>query len=103
MAQNQQSRFGISDPIIVDGASTYGMLTKYPFLTPANLTQEQVTKLTITPDLAGRPDLIAQKLYNSPVLDWVVVLYNKPLNPVGWPANGAVINAPLASVVLPAL
>lgn len=102
-ARNPQSRFGKSNPIMVDGFATFGMLTKYPFLNPANLTQEQVTKLTITPDLAGRPDQIAQKLYNSPVLDWVIVLYNKPLNPVGWPANGAVISAPVASVVLPAL
>lgn len=96
-----QSRFGLSQPIIVDGVSTFGLLTKYPFLNPKNLTQQQVTKLTITPDLAGRPDLIAQKLYNSPVLDWVIVLFNKPLNPVGWPVNGAVISAPVVSVVLP--
>lgn len=96
-----QSRFGLSTPIIFNGVETYGLATQFPFLDPNNLKPTDITSLAITPDLAGKPWAIAQKLYNSPVLDWVIVLFNKPLNPVGWPAIGTVIKAPSVSVVLP--
>lgn len=96
-----QSRFGLSTPIIFDGVETFGLVTPYSFLNPDNLKPTDITSLAITPDLAGKPWAIAQKLYNSPVLDWVIVLFNKPLNPVGWPAIGTVIKAPSVSVVLP--
>lgn len=103
LAPDPQSRFRISTPVTTpEGAETFGLLTKYSFLDPKNLTQQQVIKLTITPNLVGRPDLIANQVYNSPVLDWVVVLFNKPLNPVGWPANGTVITLPVARIVLAA-
>lgn len=96
-----QSRFGLSTPIIFDGVETFGLMTKFPFLDPNNLKPTDIITMAITPDLAGKPWAIAQKLYNSPVLDWVIVLFNKPLNPVGWPAIGTVISAPTISVVLP--
>ena len=96
-----QSRFNLSTPIIFNGVETFGLLTQFPFLDPNNLQPADIVTLTITPDLAGKPWAIANQLYNSPVLDWVIVLFNKPLNPVGWPKNGTVIKAPSNSVVLP--
>lgn len=96
-----QSRFNLSTPIIFNGVETFGLLTQFPFLDPNNLQPSDIVTLTITPDLAGKPWAIANQLYNSPVLDWVIVLFNKPLNPVGWPTNGTVIKAPSNTVVLP--
>lgn len=96
-----QSRFNLSTPIIFDGVETFGLLTQFPFLDPNNLQPSDIVTLTITADLAGKPWAIANQLYNSPVLDWVIVLFNKPLNPVGWPKIGTVIKAPSNSVVLP--
>jgi hypothetical protein len=96
-----QSRFNLSTPIMFNGVETFGLLTQFPFLDPNNLEPSQIQNITITPDLAGKPWAIANKLYNSPVLDWVIVLFNKPLNPVGWPKNGTVIKAPVVTVVLP--
>lgn len=96
-----QSRFALSTPIVFNGVETFGLTTSFPFLDPNNLKPSDIVTLTITSDLAGKPWAIAQQLYNSPVLDWVIVLFNKPLNPVGWPAKGTVIKAPSISVVLP--
>lgn len=96
-----QSRFNLSEPIVFNGVETFGLITKYPFLDPNNLSESDIITLTITPDLVGKPWAIANQLYNSPVLDWVIVLFNKPLNPVGWPQNGTIIRAPKDSVVLP--
>lgn len=101
IAISQHSRFQDSTAIVADGVETFGLMTKPFFLDPKNLDPDtQIISITITPDLAGRPWAIANKIYNSPVLDWVVVLFNKPLNPVSWPANGSVIKLPVPSVVL---
>lgn len=96
-----QSRFGLTTPIVFDGVETFGLTVQFPFLDPNNLKPTEIVSLQVTPELAGKPWAISQQLYNSPVLDWVIVLFNKPLNPVSWPATGTVIKAPVVSVVLP--
>lgn len=102
IAPDHQSRFRFSTPIVtLEGRETFALMSKHFFLNPANLTDDQVQSIEITPELAGRPWLIADQLYNSPILDWVIVLFNKPLNPVNWPLIGTVIKAPIQSVVLP--
>lgn len=102
IAPDHQSRFRFSTPIVTtNGHETYALMSKHFFLNPANLDESEIQSVEITPDLAGKPWAIADKLYNSPVLDWVIVLFNKPLNPVNWPAIGTVIKAPIQSVVLP--
>lgn len=101
IAVSQHSRFQDSEPIIHNGSETFGLMTKPYFLNPKNLDPNtEIINLTITPDLAGKPWMIADQVYNSPILDWVVVLFNKPLNPVGWPVNGAVIRLPISGIVL---
>ena len=94
------SRFGISSPIAYDnGIETFGLMKPYAFLDEKNLTQDEITVIKVTSDVAGRPDLIAWQLYNQPVLSWVIILFNKPLNPIGWPQTGTVIKVPDASAV----
>lgn len=102
LAPDHQSRFRFSTSIVTpEGHETFALMSKHFFLDPANLTETQIQSVEVTPDLAGKPWAIANQLYNSPVLDWVIVLFNKPLNPVNWPPIGAVIKAPIQSVVLP--
>lgn len=101
IAVSQHSRFRDSTPIIVDGVETFGLMTRPFFLDAKNLDPDtQIASITVTPDEVGKPWAIANRVYNSPTLDWVIVLFNKPLNPVNWPANGTVLQVPVASVVL---
>lgn len=95
-----QSRFGLSESIYNKGQETFGIMKKHFFLDINNLKEEDVLSIQITHDLVGKPWAIADKYYNSPVLDWVVVMFNKPLNPVNWPAAGAVIKIPSRDIVL---
>lgn len=101
IAPDPQSRFRFSDSIIKDNIETFGIMTKHFFLDPKNLKDDQIQSVEVTPELAGKPWAIANKLYNSPVLDWVIVLFNRPINPVNWPVVGTVIKAPIESVVIP--
>jgi hypothetical protein len=101
IAKDPHSRFLLSNPIIHNGVEAFGIMTKHFFLDQNNLKDDQIISVEITPDLAGKPWAVANKLYNSPVLDWVIVLFNRPINPVNWPYIGTVIKAPIESVVVP--
>lgn len=101
IAIDPHSRFKLSQPVVINGIETFGLLTKFPFLDPASIDDADIVKITVTPDMAGKPWAIANAIYNSPVLDWVIVLFNRPLNPVNWPPNGTVIRAPRQGLVLP--
>lgn len=102
IAPDPQSRFRLSKAVVTTtGAETFALMTKHFFLDSKNLRDDQITSVEITPDLAGKPWAIADKLYNSPMLDWVIILFNRPLNPVNWPQIGTVIKAPIQSIVLP--
>jgi hypothetical protein len=101
LAKDPQSRFKLTQSILRDDIETFGLMKKHFFLDEANLRIEQIERVTVSHAQAGRPWVIADDIYNSPVLDWVVVLFNKPLNPVNWPPVGAVIKLPTAETVLP--
>jgi hypothetical protein len=95
-----QSRFKLTQEVVRNNIETFGLLTKHAFLDP-NLPEADIIRITVSPAQAGRPWLIASDIYNSPFLDWVIVLFNRPINPVNWPAVGTVIKAPRATIVLP--
>lgn len=76
------------------------MYAKQEFLKPGNLQQNEIMTIKITNDIAGRPDLIAEKIYDTRFLDWVIIMYNKPLNTIGWPKVGTTIQTPTKSTVL---
>jgi hypothetical protein len=101
LINDPHSRFKLTESIYNNGMETIGIMKKHFFLDQANLSDDDIIKVTITPELAGKPWQIANKYYNSPVLDWVVVLFNKPLNPINWPHIGTVIKIPVQNVVLP--
>ena len=93
------SRFFGTEIITRNGVETFGRWSRPEFLVPENLADDDILSITVDNTRAGRPDQIAVDLYNSPFLEWVIVMFNRPQNPVGWPKSGQVIRAPSSDVV----
>lgn len=93
------SRFFQTEPVIRNGIETFGLWSRPDFLVPSNLNDDDLVKISVDGSLAGRPDLIALQEYETPLLEWVVVMFNRPLNPLGWPQVGTVIKIPKRSAV----
>ena len=100
MAISSFSRFVDTEQIIVSGKETFGLWHVPNFINRDFLSDSQVGSLNIKADLAGRPDLISNKLYGTPYLFWVIIMFNKPQNPLNWPQSGSVIRFPVKSIVL---
>jgi hypothetical protein len=96
---DSNSRFKFSESVIIDGKETFGMWKRPNFMKIENVPDTEVTYLAIDQSTAGRPDLISGLMYGTPLLEWVVIMFNKPLNPIGWPKAGTVIQLPSTSVV----
>lgn len=94
------SRFKNTEPVILNGIETFGLWAAPKFIDPANLSENQIITMSIGQDLAGRPDQIALQVYGTPALEWIPVMFNRPLNPLGWPQAGSVIKLPSKSAVL---
>lgn len=94
------SRFSRTEMIIVDGVETFGRWKQYPFLKerPA---EENIEVFQVTSATEGRPDLISQQIYGTPLLDWVLIAFNNARNTLNWPKTGDVIEYPVESVVVP--
>jgi len=105
LEKRSNSRFQLSDEILTrDGNPTWGTMKKFDFLDRDNLESDQIHNIIIDADLAGRPDRIADKVYNRVDLDWVIRMFNRVDNPfvypVGWPSVNELVEYPSASVVL---
>lgn len=104
LKSNSHSRYKLSKPIkTVDGNDTFGLMTKFDFLDIDNLNDNQVFNYQVTSVTRHRPDLIATEVYGSPLLHWVVTMFNKPKSPWLWPEVNDVIKLPSKSAVLPYL
>ena len=96
------SRFFKTQQIIFDSETTYGMWSPPSWLLqrPNN---SNILKFKVSNKFEGRPDLIANRLYGSPLLDWVIISFNNVLNPMGWPKAGEIIECPSDQIVMPDL
>lgn len=100
---DQFSRLQKSDPIITsDGIETFGTWTQPSFLI-TRPPEDQIGVFKVTSALEGRPDSIAQALYGTPLLDWVLISFNDARRALNWPRAGDSIEYPLDTVVLPEL
>ena len=99
---HQFSRFQTTEPIIVGGNDTYGVWKQPSFLV-TRPREDQIGVFRVTSALEGRPDLIAYKLYGTPLLDWVLISFNNARRALNWPKAGDSIEYPLDEVVLPSL
>ena len=97
------SRFQDTQVVSKDNIQTFGLWNRPDFMIRENLDDDQILKITIDSTTAGRPDLIAQQYYKTALLEWIVVMFNRPLNPLGWPEIGKVIEIPKSTVVFRSL
>lgn len=109
IVNNDFSRFRFSEPIItkdmgdINYIETFGLWTRPDFLKIENVPENQITLLQIDQSNEGRPDKIANDFYGSPFLEWIVIMFNRPLNPLGFPKAGTTIRLPSSSVVFSGL
>jgi len=96
---DSSSRFANAEPILVGNKATFGRWARPSFMYESNLNEDQIIKVSIDQSNAGRPDLIANEYYGSDRLEWIVVLFNRPLEPIGWPKTGTVIHIPSKNVI----
>ena len=103
MQVDNNSRWKFSEPIVNNGKETFGRWTRPDFLIKENVPDNETMTVQVDQSLAGRPDLIALKYYKASTLEWVVIMFNRPLNPIGWPTAGTIIKLPSYNVVYSAL
>lgn len=99
---DQFSRFSRTPRIIVDGKETYGSWVQPSFL-KNRPSDDQIQTFRVTSAMEGRPDLIANAVYGTPLLDWVIISFNKVRNTLNWPAAGDLIEYPIDDLVIPEL
>lgn len=75
-----------------EGKDTYGIIQGFDSL--KNLSGEFYTMFTVDTCFAGRADLIAHNFYGDSHLEWIIVMVNRPKNPLNWPAAGDTIKIP---------
>lgn len=102
----EYSRLKTTDEIIVDGKETLGAWDRPSFLVEKP-SDEFIATFTVSSALEGRPDLISNQVYGTPLLDWVIISFNAVYNDNGardvlnWPKSGDIITYPVDSVVFP--
>jgi hypothetical protein len=92
------SRFKETARIVYNNNPTFGLWSRPQVFD--NINESNVTKYQVESGESGRPDLIALKFYGSDVYDWIIIMYNQPLNPIGWPKQGDVISIPVRSAIV---
>ena len=86
--------------IIVDGNETFGRWQSYSFL-KVRPPEDQIDVFQVTSAVEGRPDLISQQIYDTPLLDWVLIAFNNARDSLNWPKAGDLVEYPIESVVVP--
>lgn len=94
------SRFSRTEMVIVDGKETFGRWSSYSFLKerPA---EENIEIFKVTSAVEGRPDLISNQVYGTPLLDWVLIAFNNARGALNWPKTGDLVEYPVESIVVP--
>jgi hypothetical protein len=94
------SRFSRTEMIIVEGNETFGRWKSFSFLKerPAD---NNIGVFQVTSAVEGRPDLISQQIYGTPLLDWVLIAFNNARAAINWPRTGDLVEYPVESIVVP--
>lgn len=93
------SRYRTTDMIIVGGAETLGAWNQPSYLLerPGD---DFIASFAVNNTVEGRPDLIANEIYGTPLLDWVIIAFNAPTELLNWPTAGTTIEYPMKELVL---
>ncbi len=96
---DSHSRFLRTPEIIYEGHETFDVWNQHRFL------KEEVDSgvFTVSSQYAGRPDKISKILYGTSYLEWVLIAFNNPPEPLGWPKSGETIRYPIESEVYPSI
>lgn len=89
----------MTEPIIHATHETFGLWKRPPGFSRVEFDESSLMMIEINQRLAGRPDIIATEQYGSPLFEWIVIMFNRPLNPLGWPLVGTVITIPTETAV----
>lgn len=96
------SQYVATDKLKYDGQLTYGPWNMPSFL-KTRPKDEQIGAYTVASPYEGRPDLIAQQIYGSPYLYWVLIAFNQARSSLNWPKSGETIYYPVEEIVIPEL
>ena len=96
----KNNRFKWSDVVDRNGKTVFSRWVMPDFMKEDLIAREKISSFYVTSDLAGRPDLIADQIYGSPNLEWVITMFNAPRETLGWPKTGEVIKIINAGLVL---
>jgi hypothetical protein len=103
------SRLLRTQQIIFQEKETFGSWSSFPWL-EIRPSDESISTFYVTSALAGRPDLIANQIYGSSLLDWVLISFNSRVGNdetaakgLNWPKAGQTIEYPAASLVMSSL
>jgi hypothetical protein len=94
------SRFKDSEVITTNGKTFPALMKRFEFLDVDNIGEQNVIRVQVLGNRAGRPDLISEDLYGTAIFKWVLILFNNVTNPFdGWPKANTVIQAPKNDMV----
>lgn len=93
------SRFRNTQSVLYNGSVTVGTWVPPSYIT-TRPDESQISTFIVPHGMEGRPDLIANQLYNTPYLDWVLIMFNTPNEVFGWPKVGDAIEYPDESLVM---
>lgn len=106
---NTYSRFVKTPTTIYDGKLTLGIWQDFSWLREEPEGQF-IGRFYVDNSLEGRPDLIADRIYSNPLLDWVIIAYNVRIskrldaqNVLNWPKAGTTIEYPDRTLVIPSI
>ena len=94
------SRYKSTEEILFDGNETIGSWSQPSFII-TRPTDDLIGVFRVTSALEGRPDLISNQLYGTPLLDWVLISFNNARSALNWPKAGDSIEFPIRSLVIP--
>lgn len=94
------SRYRNTEQVVFDGEESIGSWTQPSFLINRP-TEDLIGVFRVTSALEGRPDLIANQLYGTPLLDWILIAFNNARDTLNWPKTGDTIEYPLRRIVIP--
>jgi len=93
-----KTRYSATPIVEFNKRMVYGLYKEPVWIT--NAKKQDFVDFYVTSDLEGRADLISTILYNNPSYYWVLIVVNKPIDPMNWPKAGQVIKTLQTQIVL---
>lgn len=103
LSVDPSSRFQLTDAISVvtpegNVTETFGMWVRPSFLR-TRPSSELIRRMVVPASMEGRPHIIADQIYGTQLLDWVIIAFNNAYDVLNWPDAGTTIEYPEPSIV----